>query len=65
MSQVRGIARDGVVEIVAHAQRVQPFEEGVGGTLPGLLRHDDLNDESLEGTVFENSARSITESVVF
>ena len=41
---VGGIAGDGIVAVVLHAERVEPLQESVGGALTGVLRHHDAAD---------------------
>ena len=44
VGNIRGIARDGVVTVVLHAERIEALQKGIGGGLAGILRDHDAAD---------------------
>ena len=59
MLDVVGVAGDGVVQVVRHAQGVQALDEGVGARLVGVLGYDDAADEEAQALENVHQAQDI------
>ena len=59
MRYIGGIAGNGIVAVVLHAQRVEPLQESVGGALTGVLRHHDAADVQPERAEGVHQAQAV------